>query len=101
MFGSHQGLHCLDARDGLRQLWHRDEDVGDHATLLADDKRVLVITLTGELILLDARADQCVILSRLRMFGDDVEVYSHPALVGTRLYARGGSSVVCMDLRED
>jgi outer membrane protein assembly factor BamB len=101
VFGAHQGLHCLDARAGLRELWHRDEDLGDHATFFADENRVLVITISGELILLDARADQCVILSRLRMFEDDAEVYSHPALVGTRLYARGGSSVLCMDLRED
>jgi len=62
---------------------------------------VLVITLGGELILLDARVNNCVILSRHRLFDDDVEVYSHPALVGTRLYARGGSSVVCVDLAPD
>jgi hypothetical protein len=59
------------------------------------------MTLGGELILLEAKASECVIISRLRLFKDDVEVYSHPALVGTRLYARGGSSVVCMDLGTD
>jgi outer membrane protein assembly factor BamB len=67
-------------------------------TLIADDERVLVITLGGELILLDGKADKCSIISRMRLFDDDVEVYSHPALVGQRLYARGGSSVVCVDL---
>ena len=87
---------------GLRPVWHReDEALGDHASLIADDERVLVITLGGELILLDARVNNCVILSRHRLFDDDVEVYSHPALVGTRLYARGGSSVVCVDLAPD
>jgi hypothetical protein len=45
--------------------------------------------------------DSCAIISRLRLFDDDVEVYSHPALVGTRLYARGDSSVVCVDLGPD
>ena len=35
---------------------------------------------------------------RVRVFEDDVEVYSHAALVGTRLYLRGGSSIVCIDL---
>ena len=62
---------------------------------------MLVITLRGELLLLDAKAEECVILSRLRIFDDDVEVYSHPALVGSRLYARGGASVVCVDLGTD
>jgi hypothetical protein len=89
-------------QEGLKSVWHREEQaLGDYATLLADDERVLVITLGGELILLDGRADRCAIISRLRIFEDDVEVYSHPALVETRLYARGGSSVVCVDLGPD
>jgi hypothetical protein len=101
VFGAHPGLRCLDAQNGLKLVWQRQEELGDHATLIADDERVLVITLGGELILLDGKADTCAIISRLRIFDDDVEVYSHPALVGTRLYARGGSHVVCMDLRPD
>lgn len=102
LFGAHLGLRCLDVRQGLKPVWHRDEkDLGDYATLIADDERVLVITLGGELMLLDGRADACVIISRLRVFDDEVEVYSHPALVGTRLYVRGGSSVVCLDLSTD
>jgi len=99
LFGVHQGLRCLDVRQGLKPVWQvEDAALGDHATLIADDERVLVITLSGELILLDGRADTCGIISRLRIFDDDVEVYSHPALIGKRLYARGGSSIVCVDL---
>ena len=99
VFGAHLGLHCLDLQNGLKRVWHRDDDtLGDYATFIADDERVLMITLGGELILLDARADECAVISRLRVFEDDVEVYSHPALVGTRLYVRGGSSVACVDL---
>jgi outer membrane protein assembly factor BamB len=99
LFGTHGGLFCLDLKKGLKQLWFRDDAaLGDHASLVADDERVLVITLAGELILLDARADTCRILSRLRLFDHDVEVYSHPALAGTRLFVRGSSSVICVDL---
>jgi len=95
-------LHCLDLNQGLRPVWRNEQEAnGDHATLIADDERVLVITLTGELLLLDARPDTCAVISRLKVFEDDVEVYSHPALVGTRLFARGGSSVVCVDLSVD
>jgi len=102
VFGADPALQCLDVRNGLKSVWHREEEaLGDHAALIADDERVLVMTLGGELILLEAKASECVIISRLRLFKDDVEVYSHPALVGTRLYARGGSSVVCMDLGTD
>jgi outer membrane protein assembly factor BamB len=99
VFGACPGLHCLDLRSGLKAVWHQDENaLGDHATLIADGERVLVITMNGELILLDGKAETCSIISRMRLFDDDVEVYSHPALVGERLYARGGSSVVCVDL---
>lgn len=99
VFGACPGLQCLDVRNGLKAVWHRDDDtLGDHATLIADNERVLVITLNGELILLDGKADTCSIISRMRLFDDDVEVYSHPALVGERLFARGGSSVMCVDL---
>jgi outer membrane protein assembly factor BamB/ABC-type phosphate/phosphonate transport system substrate-binding protein len=102
VFGAHLGLHCLEVQNGLKQVWHREDDaLGDYATLIADDERVLVITLGGELILLDGRSEQCTIISRLRVFADDVEVYSYPALVGNRLYVRGGSSVVCVDLAMD
>jgi outer membrane protein assembly factor BamB len=99
VFGAHLGLHCLDVQKGLNRVWHHDDNaLGDYATLIADEERVLVITLGGELILMDAKSDNGDIISRLRVFEDDVEVYSHPALVGTRLYMRGGSSVVCLDL---
>ena len=99
VFGADQGLFCLDLKQGLKPVWQRDESsIGDHASLISDDERVLVITIRGELILLDAKADNCAIISRTRLFEDDVEVYSHPALVGRRLYARGGPRVVCVDL---
>ena len=99
VFGADQGLYCLDVQNGLKRIWHREDDtLGDYASLIADDERVLVTTLGGELILLDARADECVVISRLKLFEDDVEVYSHPALVATRLYVRGGSNVACVDL---
>jgi outer membrane protein assembly factor BamB len=99
VFGAKDGLHCLDARSGLTPIWHREEAApGDYATLIADTERVLVITLAGELILLDGKSETGTILSRMRVFEDDVEVYSHPALVGSRLYVRGGESVVCVDL---
>lgn len=103
VLGAHAGLHCLDARDGLRPVWRSDDGdgtLGDYASLIADDRRVLVVTMGGELILLDATAGGSAgaIVARLRVFEDDVEVYSHPALAGARLYVRGGESVVCVDL---
>jgi outer membrane protein assembly factor BamB len=61
----------------------------------------LVVTLDGELILLDGNMDTCNIISRVRLFDEDVELYAHPALVGTRLFARGGSTVLCVELGDN
>ncbi|HEX5222993.1 MAG TPA: PQQ-binding-like beta-propeller repeat protein, partial [Verrucomicrobiae bacterium] len=97
VIGADTGLHCLDL-NSLKPVWSREIDLGDYATLLTDGERVLVVTLGGELILLNAKAENCAMISRLRLFANDVEVYSHAALVGTRLYVRGGPSVVCVDL---
>jgi outer membrane protein assembly factor BamB len=102
VFGMHQGLRCLDIGKTLQPVWHCAEPaLGDYASFIADEERVLVITLGGELILLDGKADACKIISRLRVFDDDVEIYSHPALAGSRLYMRGGPNVVCVDLGTD
>jgi outer membrane protein assembly factor BamB/ABC-type phosphate/phosphonate transport system substrate-binding protein len=100
LFGAHRGLHCLDTRHSLRRIWHTDDQtLGEYASLIADERRVLVVTMRGELILLNAKADDAsAIVSRVRVFEDDVEIYSHPALAGTRLYLRGGSSVMCIEL---
>lgn len=99
LFGVHRGLHCLDLARGLAPVWHWDDPaLGDYATLLADDERVLLITATGELVLFDARADQPVVLSRLHVLPDEADVYCHPALAGSRLYLRGASQVVCVEL---
>lgn len=99
LFGAHLGLHCLDVNDGLKTIWNTDDRaIGDYASLIADDQRVLITTLSGELLLLDSQAASYAPISRLRIFEEEVEVYSHPALVGTRLYVRGGSSLLCIDL---
>ena len=98
VIGADTGLHCLDLKNSLKPVWSRDIELGDYATLMTDGERVLVVTLGGELILLDAKGENCAVISRLRVFTYDVEVYSHPALVGTRLYVRGGPSVACVDL---
>jgi outer membrane protein assembly factor BamB len=98
IFGmSHEKIYCLDART-LQPIWKLDEEgLGDHASLIADDHRVLIMTMRTELILIDAAANDSPVISRLNLF-DDVEVYSHPALIGTRLFARGSDNIVCFDL---
>jgi outer membrane protein assembly factor BamB len=99
LFGVSRGkIYCLNA-NSLEKIWALDEEnLGDHSALIADDDRVLVMTIYGELVLLDAKADSSPVISRMNLFDEDVEIYAHPAVVGSRLFARGGSSVICVDL---
>jgi outer membrane protein assembly factor BamB/ABC-type phosphate/phosphonate transport system substrate-binding protein len=99
VFGCHAGIDCLDLRDHLKPIWHEQNDaMGDHAALFASPDRVLVVTLSGELFLLSAGGRTCEVLSKVRLFEGDAEIYSHPALANNHLYIRGPASICCMDL---
>ena len=90
-------LFCLDAEDGLRELWRlRDRALGDYASVIASADRLLVVG-NGELLLLRTDGSKEVV-SRQRIFPGKSELYSHPALVGNRLYVRGESSLRCIRL---
>jgi outer membrane protein assembly factor BamB len=93
-------LYCLDVGNGLETKWRgRDDAFPIYAAVIADDDRVLVIGAGGELVLVAADSRQFRILSRLRPFAQtNPDFYSHPAIVGDRLYIRGEHALVCLDL---
>ncbi len=96
LFCVHRFLYCLDLDHGLNELSRlRDESLGDYAAILADKQRLLVVG-KGELLLLDAAQPEKVI-SRRRVFEEHAELYSHPALVGDRLFLRGESTLKCLE----
>jgi len=99
VFGVWEGLHCLDAADGLKTLWKaEDEAYQDYASLIAGSGRVLVTTVKGELLLVRAAAERYTLIARLQPFDYEAEVWSHPAIVGDRLYVRTQKEVVCLRL---
>ncbi|MBM4061450.1 MAG: hypothetical protein FJ265_10215 [Planctomycetes bacterium] len=99
LFGVWEGMHCLDVAAGLRPVWTaQDRAYGDHASLFASPAAVLVVSARGELVLLDAKADEHRVLGRQWAFDPPCEVYSHPALVGDRLYVRGPEAIRCLVL---
>ncbi len=99
LFGVCDGLHVLDLNNGLATLWKSDDEAfAEYATLIAGGGRVLAITMRGELVLFDSAADKLAVLSRMRLFDGEAGLYSHPAMVGRRLYVRGSGSLVCLDL---
>jgi hypothetical protein len=99
VFGAWRRLYCLNVADGLKPAWEgEDRAFGGYCAVVTDGTRVLVVSLEGELILLDAAAPKFGPLGRLRVFEGERGVYSHPAFVGSRAYIRGNSSVVCVAL---
>ncbi len=56
---------------------------------------MLAVTVTGELVLFKAARDAFTLVDRRRVF-DGTEVWSHPALVGHRLYLRSMNEICCI-----
>lgn len=101
VFGCFHGLFCLDLNDGLKTLYSAESDGAfkEYASLVAGYGRVLAVTLGGELILFEASRDTFAPIGRLRVF-QDTEIWSHPALVGNRLYLRSMNEICCVLLGE-
>ncbi len=100
VFGSCQRLMCLDLDDGLKLLWEVDEAPFDsYASFIAGNGRVLAVTQSGKLCLLDATKRRFTCLATLDLFDDvaeaDRDVWSHPALIANRLYIRNSLAVYC------
>ena len=100
VFGNCGGLYCLDLDGGLKTVWESvDDPFADYCTFIAGNGRVLVMTQTGILCLVKATKKGLECASRLDLFGDvpdtDRDVWSHPALVGNRLYVRNLLGVYC------
>lgn len=95
-------LFCLDLHAGLKTLWREANDLfHDHVTLIAGPNRVLVWTIGGDLLLLDATADRYQVISHLRPFpGKVVDSMAHPAFVGDRIYLRSPKELLCLRLGE-
>ena len=99
IYGVADGLHCLDANHGLRELWvSEDEAFFGYVSLIASGRRLLAYTEAAELVLLEDEGDSAQVLSRLKLASDVDGVLSHPALVGSKLYVRLGARLACFDL---
>ncbi len=102
LFGCSGSLYCLDVSKRLAVRWNGEDDaLASYASIIAANDRVLLATNHGELLLVNAVADNFTIVSRLRVFPEDSEVLSQPAIVGNRLYLRDMTRIVCVDLSGD
>ena len=97
VFGCRGELFCLDAKSGLKQLWSgADKAFDDYVSIIGSPERLLITTNRGELLLVGAGPTRYELISRLQVFDDGSATISHPALVGKRLYLRGGTTIGCV-----
>lgn len=99
LYGVANGLFCLDVSRRLAEVWHCDDPLfSEYASLIGSPSRILVTTLRGKLLLINLNSDRYEKVAELDLFDDEQGLYSHPAIVGQRLYVRGSKSLVCVDL---
>jgi len=94
-------IYCLNWKNGLKTSWNAaDKAFSDYAALITDSNRILVIGKGGRLLLVDGKSNQFKVISRLDLFDkpSNDNIFSHCALVGNRLYLRGESELICVDL---
>jgi outer membrane protein assembly factor BamB/ABC-type phosphate/phosphonate transport system substrate-binding protein len=100
VFGNCGELLCLDLANDLQTFWSSDEHgLADYCSFIAGNDRVLLVTQSGRLSLLRPSASGLDQIASVSLFEDvadtEREVWSHPALVGNRLYIRNLLGVYC------
>ena len=99
LFGVWDELYCLDLKANLKAVWTGEaKTFHQYTSLIASENRLLAMGIHGELLLIDPTADQYRELSKVEIVEDDSGVFSHPAIVGDRLYVRTSSDMRCLAL---
>lgn len=99
LFGVWDELYCLDLKADLKPIWTGEaKTFHQYTSLIASADRLLATGIHGELLLIDPAADQYRELSSVGVVEDDSGVFSHPAIVGERLYLRTSSDLRCLPL---
>lgn len=86
---------CTDITSGKRQ-WKRGRYGNGQVLLLADQKLLLIISETGELVILAADPTQHQELARMSVLVG--KTWNHPVIVRERLYVRNSEQAACFQL---
>jgi outer membrane protein assembly factor BamB len=86
---------CIDVAEG--KLGWKGSRVGrGQVILLADQGLLLVVSESGELVLLAANPQREEVLGRFKAL--KAKTWSHPVIAGGRLYVRNAEEMVCYEL---
>ncbi len=87
---------CVSLETGKRQ-WKKGRYGNGQVLLLPDAGQMLVISETGELVLLKADPDKHVEIAKIPAI--EGKTWNHPVLIGNRLYLRNGEEAACYELQ--
>jgi len=100
LYGFHENagvLTCVNLRT-TQEAWR--SRAADKGTLIYADGRLIILTERGQLVLLEATPTSGTeVRGRLHLF-DAADTWALPVLADGRLYVRGSSELVCLDLRK-
>ncbi|MEM7147351.1 MAG: PhnD/SsuA/transferrin family substrate-binding protein [Verrucomicrobiota bacterium] len=94
-------LFCIDLETMKTLFVIQDDMFYDHTNVVAGDDRVLVWSMAGDLLLLDASlgVTEYKVLAHWKPFGDDqLDSMSHPAIVPGKIYLRSQNKLLCLKL---
>jgi outer membrane protein assembly factor BamB len=91
----HNIFSCIDLATGKR-LWKKGRYGNGQVLLLPDADQLLVLSESGEAVLLRTNPEKLDELARHQVL--EGKTWNHPALVGNRLYSRNGEEMSCFEL---
>lgn len=86
---------CVDLATGKRN-WKRGRYGSGQVLLLPDGDQLLVLSESGELVLLETDPEQLVEVARHPVL--EGRTWTHPVLVGNRLYVRNAEEAACFEM---
>ena len=96
IYGFDDGIFCcVDLETGKRR-WKQGRYGHGEVLLLAEQKLLLVMSETGEAILVAANPEKLDELGRFQAING--KTWNHPVIAHNRLYARNGEEMACYDL---
>jgi outer membrane protein assembly factor BamB len=100
IFGIWNEFYCLDPDQQLKTAaMITDDAFGQYGSLIVSDRRALVLSGEGELILIATDQDKPGIISRLKLTKTPVRVLAHPAVAGNAMYVRLGKTLGRLNLK--
>ncbi|MDG2385523.1 MAG: PQQ-like beta-propeller repeat protein [Pirellulaceae bacterium] len=86
---------CVDLKTGERR-WKKGRYGHGQVLLLPNAEQLLVLSESGELVLLRTNPEQLEELSQIQVLNS--KTWNHPVLIGNRLYVRNGEEIACFEM---